>query len=266
MATNFIIQQSIQRGGVFPQEDVPTLCYLASWSENSGAWQLYVKENGTPLKSLWDAFHSVVICGGFNEKMVTHHCNCAGMATNFIIIRSIERGGVFPQEDVPTLCRLAGWSETSGAWRLYVKDVFESNIDSSGLIYSDLRIPERVKYLKNITSHYNFRLLAPEKNLETLQDCLDIAPKEWTEFCKSINKNCLNITFSDLENDNKHLEPRETYQSKPFCTPLNIMEYPSKTGQCVGHEQLQRFMYIPAREPLMGPDNCQFQECECVQQ
>jgi len=95
---------------------------------------------------------------------------------------------------------LAGWSETSGAWRLYVKDVFESNIDSSGLIYSDLRIPERVKYLKNITSHYNFRLLAPEKNLETLQDCLDIAPKEWTEFCKSINKNCLNITFSDLEN------------------------------------------------------------------
>jgi len=93
MATNFIIQQSIQRGGVFPQEDVPTLCCLASWSENSGAWQLYVKENGTPLKSLWDAFHSVVICGGFNEKMVTHHCNCAGMATNSIINRSIERGG-----------------------------------------------------------------------------------------------------------------------------------------------------------------------------
>ena len=58
-----------------------------------------------------------------------------GMATNFIVQRSIERGGVFPQEDVPTLCRLAGWSETSGVWRLYVKEVYESNVDTSGLIY-----------------------------------------------------------------------------------------------------------------------------------
>jgi len=66
---------------------------------------------------------------------ITFHALLQGMATNFIIQRSIERGGVFPQEDVPTLCRLAGWAENSGAWRLYVKDVYESNLDTSGLIY-----------------------------------------------------------------------------------------------------------------------------------
>jgi len=36
---------------------------------------------------------------------------------------------------VATLCRLAGWSEASGAWTLYVKDVFERHLDTSGLIY-----------------------------------------------------------------------------------------------------------------------------------
>jgi len=44
-----------------------------------------------------------------------------GMATNFIIQRSIEHGGVFPKEEVATFCHLAGWSEVSGAWTLYVK-------------------------------------------------------------------------------------------------------------------------------------------------
>ena len=57
------------------------------------------------------------------------------MATNFIIQRSIERGGIFPKEEVATLCRLAGWSEASGVWTLYVKDVFERHLDTSGLIY-----------------------------------------------------------------------------------------------------------------------------------
>lgn len=63
------------------------------------------------------------------------HSRLQGMATNFIIEWSIERGGIFPQDDVPTLCRLAGWSESSGAWRLYIKDLLESNLDTSGLMY-----------------------------------------------------------------------------------------------------------------------------------
>ena len=57
-----------------------------------------------------------------------------------------------------------------------------------------------MQYLKGIPSHYNFRLLAPEKNLETLEDCLEIAPKEWADFCENVYKNCLKVTISDLEN------------------------------------------------------------------
>jgi len=57
------------------------------------------------------------------------------MATTFIIERAIEKGGIFPQEAVSTLCRLAGWSEGSGVWSMYVKDVFERCIDTSGLLY-----------------------------------------------------------------------------------------------------------------------------------
>ena len=57
------------------------------------------------------------------------------MATTFIIERAKENGGIFPQEAVPTLCRLAGWSEGSGVWSIYVKAIFERNIDKSGLLY-----------------------------------------------------------------------------------------------------------------------------------
>ena len=35
----------------------------------------------------------------------------------------------------------------------------------------------------------------------------------------------------------------------------------AKTGECVGHEQLWRFMYIPVRQPLKCSDNCPFKEC-----
>lgn len=57
------------------------------------------------------------------------------MATTFIIQRAIENGGIFPKDAVPTLCRLAGWEENSGVWALYVKETFERNIDTSGLLY-----------------------------------------------------------------------------------------------------------------------------------
>ena len=80
-------------------------------------------------------------CSGFVNfciNFLTFVCSFLlqkGIATNFIISRSVERGGIFPKEDVATLCRLAGWSETSGSWALYVKDIFESHLDTSGLIY-----------------------------------------------------------------------------------------------------------------------------------
>lgn len=43
------------------------------------------------------------------------------MATTFIIQRAIEKGGIFLQEAVATLCRLAGWSEGSGVCSMHVK-------------------------------------------------------------------------------------------------------------------------------------------------
>ena len=57
------------------------------------------------------------------------------MATTFVIERAIEKDGIFPQEAVSTLYRLAGWSEDSGVWPMHVKDVFEWSIDTSGLFY-----------------------------------------------------------------------------------------------------------------------------------
>ena len=52
------------------------------------------------------------------------------MATTFIVNEAIKNSGVFPRESVATLCWLAGWSEKSGTWAIYVKDVFEKNFDS----------------------------------------------------------------------------------------------------------------------------------------
>ena len=57
------------------------------------------------------------------------------MATTFVIERDIDMCGIFPQEAVSTLCRLAGWSEGSGVRSMYVKDVFERFIGTSGLLY-----------------------------------------------------------------------------------------------------------------------------------
>jgi len=70
------------------------------------------------------------------------------------------------------------------------------------LPYSDLRTPEeRVQYLKQIPTHYNFRLVDPEKNLETMEDCVAFAPMEWEKFCQAFEtRNASNITISDLEN------------------------------------------------------------------
>ena len=39
------------------------------------------------------------------------------------------------KKDVVTICSLAGWSKSSGAWTLYVKEIFERHLDTSGLIY-----------------------------------------------------------------------------------------------------------------------------------
>ena len=57
------------------------------------------------------------------------------MATTFIINECIRNNGVFPRESVATLCRLGGWSEKAGTWALYVKDVFDKNLDGNPFLY-----------------------------------------------------------------------------------------------------------------------------------
>lgn len=57
------------------------------------------------------------------------------MATTFVINRTIERGGTFPTDDISTLCRIAGWSEKSRVWAIYVKDVLDRYMDTSSLLH-----------------------------------------------------------------------------------------------------------------------------------
>ena len=57
------------------------------------------------------------------------------MATTFIINECIRNNWVFPRESVATLCRLGGWSEKAGTWALYVKDVFDKNLDGNPFLY-----------------------------------------------------------------------------------------------------------------------------------
>ncbi|KAL9971806.1 hypothetical protein ACROYT_G018014 [Oculina patagonica] len=68
-----------------------------------------------------------------------------------------------------------------------------------------LRTPEeRVRFLKNVKSHYNFRLVTPESNLMTMSDCIQEASEEWAEFCDSTKKTSLKVTVTDLEKGNEN--------------------------------------------------------------
>ena len=57
------------------------------------------------------------------------------MVTTSFIEKAIEKGETFPQVAALTLWRLAGWSEGSGVWSMYVDDVFERCIETNGLLY-----------------------------------------------------------------------------------------------------------------------------------
>ncbi|KAJ7375369.1 hypothetical protein OS493_002122 [Desmophyllum pertusum] len=157
-------------------------------SEEAKSWPLLCQvdqssgclKNTVPLKSLRESFHNIVLKAGLDSRKITHHCNRAGMATTFIIERSIERGGIFPQDAVPTLCRLAGWSEGSRVWAI------------------NLRGPaERVSFLRNIATAYNFRLMAPQKNFENLADCSAVA--EFSEFFYSYKDKAMGCSMKDAK-------------------------------------------------------------------
>ncbi len=42
------------------------------------------------------------------------------------------------------------------------------------------------------------------KNLQTIEDCMSIAPKEWADFCAATKKTRLKVTVADLEEGKLH--------------------------------------------------------------
>ncbi|KAL9984098.1 hypothetical protein ACROYT_G006357 [Oculina patagonica] len=85
-----------------------------------------------------EAFCTDLACAGYSAHAITQDY-LAGlctwdMATTFIVNEAIRNGGNFPRESVATLCRLAGWSEDSNTWALYVKNVFEKHLDTSAYL------------------------------------------------------------------------------------------------------------------------------------
>ena len=138
-----------------------------------------------------------------------------GNGHNFCLERAIEMGGIFPQEAVSTLCRLAGWSEGSGVWSMYVKDVFERFIDTSRLLYSyeKKRIPNigsitlsskfyLLAYL-NITTAYNFRLILPNTSLQTYEDYME--HEEFGDVFSSYKDKWLGCTMAEAKEGMKRV-------------------------------------------------------------
>ncbi|KAL9971795.1 hypothetical protein ACROYT_G018003 [Oculina patagonica] len=130
----------------------------------------------------------------------------------------------------------------------------------------DLRTPEeRVRFLKNVKSHYNFRLVAPERNLMSMADCLQEAPEEWAEFCDSTKKTSLNLTVTDLEDQViKTLQPGESYQGNTL-KQLKVMLKNTKLQlyleQHPPSEPLRRYTPIPVNQPMPEYVGCCYATC-----
>jgi len=183
-----------------------------------------------------------------------------GMATNFIIQRSIEHGGIFPKEEVATLCRLAGWSEASGAWTLYVKDVFETHLDTSGLIYSDLRTAEqRSRYLKTIPSNYNFRLIEPQKNLTSAEDCLEFGKQEYTNFFNDFPVKKLGKSIAEIEKVIDTLHEGSVYEGMEFKELKHSLHNAKKQATKVFCSEKNAEMHDNARKQKPHPNKQPFQ-------
>jgi len=70
------------------------------------------------------------------------------------------------------------------------------------LIQRDLRTPEqRVLFLKNDATAYNFRLLPPRKNLQTYEECME--QEEFGEFFSSYKDKWLGCTMAEAKEDMK---------------------------------------------------------------
>lgn len=115
---SFRTQGSLQNGKFPVKEEArnwPVICHI---DRASGTIH-----NEMPVQEMITNCKRVVVAAGFDTRKMAHHCNRAGMATTFIINKCISNNGVFPRESVATLCCLAGWSEKSGRWALYKRNI-----------------------------------------------------------------------------------------------------------------------------------------------
>ncbi|CAH3024499.1 unnamed protein product, partial [Porites evermanni] len=70
-----------------------------------------------------------------------------------------------------------------GRRHIYVKKIIQQYSDSAGLLTPGLRTPEeRVQFLRNIPTAFNFMLEAPLRNLKTQADAEKEYPEEFQAF------------------------------------------------------------------------------------
>lgn len=62
---------------------------------------------------------------------------------------------------------------------------------------------ERVKYLKNISSNFNFHLVLPEQNLTSEEECKDLAPEEFERFVTDFPGKSVKMSISETQKGNK---------------------------------------------------------------
>ena len=59
---------------------------------------------------------------------------------------------------------------------------------------------QRTRYLKNIPSNnYNFRLVEPQKNLTSAEDCLEFAKEEYMKFFNDFPVKKLGKSVAEIE-------------------------------------------------------------------
>ena len=58
-------------------------------------------------------------------------------------------------------------------------------------------------FLRKITSNYNCRLLHPQGNLTTEEDCVELAPVDFVDFCNDFPVKSLNKSISETQKGNK---------------------------------------------------------------
>ncbi|KAJ7382976.1 hypothetical protein OS493_031478 [Desmophyllum pertusum] len=144
--------------------------------------------------------------------------------------------------------------------KMYVKDVFERYIDTSGLLYGNLRGPKEWVSFLNIATAYNFRLQAPLKNFENLAYCSEVA--EFSEFFYSYKDKAMGCSMKEAKEAISNL----TNDVEGDVDTFNALY---STASCDGipnnHPSTTRiieavFVYTPLRGHAIS-NGCSYEDC-----